>query len=178
LFCVGSASHLDARQALLKSLIEASQGRAYLRYEHVRDPNWHCKDDFSNISSFDDHARVYTNRPELLSHLDFCTTIENNSGVMRPNESTSDPESDLRKVLSILDKRGFDVLVVDLTTPDVRELGLHVVRVLIPGLQPLHGDHCYPFLGGKRLYEVPCRLGLRNNPLREDKVFKLPHPFP
>jgi ribosomal protein S12 methylthiotransferase accessory factor len=97
---------------------------------------------------------------------------------MRPNESTGDPESDLRKVLSILDKRGFDVLVVDLTTPDVRELGLHVVRVLIPGLQPLHGDHCYPFLGGKRLYEVPCRLGLRNNPLREDKVFKLPHPFP
>ena len=72
----------------------------------------------------------------------------NTSGIMRCNESTGDPEKDLKKVLSLLESRGFDVLVVDLTTPDVREVGFRVVRVLIPGLQPLHGDHCYPFLGG------------------------------
>jgi ribosomal protein S12 methylthiotransferase accessory factor len=178
LFCVGSASHLDSRKALLKSLIEASQERPYLRYEHVRDPNWSCKDDFSNISSFDDHARVYTNRPALLSHLGFCTTTRNDSGVMRRNESTGDPDNDLKQVLSILENRGFAVLVVDLTTLDVRKLGFHVVRVFIPGLQPLHGDHCYPFLGGNRLYEVPFRLGLRDHPLAEEDIFKLPHPFP
>lgn len=178
LFCVGTASHLDSRQALLKSLIEASQERPFLRYEHVRDPTWSCKEDFSNINSFDDHARVYTTRPELLSHLGFCTKAGDASGVMRRNESTGDSEKDLKNVLSLLETRGFDVVVVDVTTRDVRELGFRVVRVFIPGLQPLHGDHRYPFLGGQRWSEVPFRLGLRDQALREEQVFILPHPFP
>jgi ribosomal protein S12 methylthiotransferase accessory factor len=178
LLCVGTASHFDPSQAFLKALIEASQGRPFLRYLHASDPTWSCKDDFSNINYFDDHARVYTKRPELLTHLDFCTKVGNVSGVMRCNESTGDPEEDLNKVLSLLEARGFDVIVVDLTTPDVRELGFRVVRVFIPGLQPLHGDHCYPFLGGKRWSDVPFRLGLRDEPLTEEARFKLPHPFP
>jgi ribosomal protein S12 methylthiotransferase accessory factor len=121
---------------------------------------------------------VYTKHPELLSHLDFCTKAGNVSGAMRRNESTGDPEADLDKVLSLLEARGFDVIVVDLTTPDVRDLGFRVVRVFIPGLQPLHGDHRYPFLGGKRWSDAPFRLGLRDRPLTEEGRFKLPHPFP
>ena len=169
LSCVGTASHLDSRQAFLKSLTEASQERPLLRWEHARDPTWSCNDDFSNINSFDDHARVYTERPELLCRLGFWTIAGNTSGILRRNESTGDPERILCKFSRRLRARGLDVLVVDLTTPDVRELGFRVVRVLIPGLQPLHGDHRYPFLGGTRWSEVPFRLGLRDKALTEDE---------
>jgi hypothetical protein len=57
--------------------------------------------------------------------------------------------------VSALAPKGFDVLVVDLTTREVAEVGFRVARVLIPGLQPLHEGHRFRFLGGKRLYQVP-----------------------
>ena len=178
LFTVGSASHLDSRQAFLKALTESAQGRPYLRYEYNRDPGWHCTEDFSNVNDFEDHAQVYSRHPELVSKLEFCTTKSVETTTVSSSASIGSSEEALKKTVSLLEQRGFDVLVVDLTTPDVRELGLHVVRVLVPGLQPLHGDHRYPFLGGRRLYEVPVRLGLRHEAPSEDQLFNLPHPFP
>jgi ribosomal protein S12 methylthiotransferase accessory factor len=178
LVSVGSASHLDARQALLKSLTECAQGRPYLRYEYNRDPNWSCKDDFSDVNDFADHAQVYSRRPELVAQLRFCTTLAAERASLPSSQSVGDPAQDLTQTVSLLEQCGFDVLVVDLTTPDVRELGLHVVRVLVPGLQPLHGDHRYRFLGGTRLYELPPRLGLPAETLSEAQLFSLPHPFP
>jgi ribosomal protein S12 methylthiotransferase accessory factor len=66
LLTVGSASHLDSQTAIMKTLTEAAQGRSYLRYEYNRDPHWSCKDDFSDVNGFEDHAQVYSRRPELL----------------------------------------------------------------------------------------------------------------
>jgi ribosomal protein S12 methylthiotransferase accessory factor len=178
LLTVGSASHLDPKRAILKTLTEAAQGRPYLRYEYNRVPDWRCSEDFSDVNSFEDHAQVYSRRPDLLHALKFCTTSEATETTVDGATGGNDPKEDLRHVVGLLERRGLDVLVVELTTPDVKELGLHVVRVLVPGLQPLHGDHRYPFLGGRRLYDVPVRLGLRDHALSEDQLFSLPHPFP
>lgn len=49
-----------------------------------------------------------------------------------------------------LDRSGFRRLEVDLTTDDVRACGLHVVRVLVPGLYS-NAPVGLPFLGGTRL---------------------------
>ena len=178
LFCVGSASHLDGTKAILKALVETAQERPYLRYEFFREPDWSCRDDFQDVIDFDDHARVYTRRPDLINRLEFCTSNDFATKKRVLNKSALNPEEDLRNVLSILKAKDLDVLVIDLTTPDVKEIGLKVVRVLMPGLQPLHGDHRYPFLGGKRLYDVPCKVGLRDSPIGESDIFSLPHPFP
>jgi hypothetical protein len=56
-----------------------------------------------------------------------------------------------RKVLSIAEQRGFDVLTIDLTRTD---LDVPVCRVLVPGLL-----HFWPRLGAPRIYEAPVRLG-------------------
>jgi ribosomal protein S12 methylthiotransferase accessory factor len=37
----------------------------------------------------------------------------------------------------------------ELTTPEPRTVGLHVMRVLSPDLTPLHADHRWPHLGGR-----------------------------
>lgn len=178
LFCVGSTSHLDPRRALVKVLTEAGQGRPYLRYEYNRNPHWQCRYDFTDVNDFEDHAQVYSRRPELVSQLQFCTSTEAEMGPVGASRSTGNVDEDLGRTVALLHERGLDVLVVDLTTSDVRELGLHVVRVFVPGLQPLHGDHRYPFLGGNRLHQVPVRLGLREEPADETDLFGLPHPFP
>ena len=67
---------------------------------------------------------------------------------------------------------GHRPLLCELTTPDVAELGLAVVRAVVPGYHPLVSGHRYRALGGRRLREVPRRLGYRagDNPL--------PHPYP
>lgn len=66
-------------------------------------------------------------------------------------------------------------LYLDITTPDVRDIGLSVVRVLIPEAQPLDNDHLYPYLGGKRLTLVPTAMGFGD---RSDIWNPDPHPFP
>lgn len=177
LFCVGTATNLNGEKALIKSLIETAQARPYYRYEYVRNPNWTCKKDFSDVNNFDDHARVYTHNPSLVKDLKFCNSIGSILTDVR-NTSQDDEFKDLLTTLSLLKSLNLDVLVVDLTTRDIRELGLYVVKVLIPGLQPLHGDHRYPFLGGQRLYNVPVNLGLRDTKINEKNIFKYPHPFP
>ena len=71
---------------------------------------------------------------------------------------------------------GLEVIVVDLTTSDVEGLGFKVVKVLIPGMQPIDFGP-WQRLGGPRLYEVPARLGYSaaSGP-QELNLF--PHPFP
>ena len=62
------------------------------------------------------------------------------------------------------------VLFRNLTPPAVaREPGdWYVLRVLVPGLQPMHGDHRLPFLGGP-LWRPRTAAEWRRTP---------PHPFP
>ena len=47
-------------------------------------------------------------------------------------------------------------------------LGWCVVRVVVPGLQPMHGHHALPFLGGPLWAPRPLA----------DWANVLPHPFP
>ena len=71
---------------------------------------------------------------------------------------------------------GFEALWVDVTTPDVAEVGLHVVRSLVPGMQPLDNDHTHRYLGGHRVRDVARRFGRDINDATA--YHAAPHPFP
>ena len=75
-----------------------------------------------------------------------------------------------------IEPHGYEIVVVDVTTPDVASVGLHVVRVLIPGLVP-NFPAGFPMLGRNVLQMAPVRLGLRDHPLDESELhyFPLPH---
>jgi ribosomal protein S12 methylthiotransferase accessory factor len=81
-----------------------------------------------------------------------------------------------RGLAAALAAAGYEVFIVDLTTSDLRELGVAAVRAIVPGLQPLFGHPREQALGGTRLWELPGRLGFRpEQPSGPDAV--LPHPF-
>jgi ribosomal protein S12 methylthiotransferase accessory factor len=82
------------------------------------------------------------------------------------DRSTGRVLADLEYCIERLGDAGYEVIVADITTPEIAEVGFSVVRVIVPGLIPLHSDHRYPFLGARRLSAVPYPL----NPF--------PHPFP
>jgi ribosomal protein S12 methylthiotransferase accessory factor len=80
-------------------------------------------------------------------------------------------------VVERLSRCGYQVIVVNCSVPMVRDLGLHVVKVLIPGLQPLHAGHHYAALGGERLYQVPRLMGLAPSDRCRGELNPWPHPF-
>jgi ribosomal protein S12 methylthiotransferase accessory factor len=73
---------------------------------------------------------------------------------------------------------GSSAYAVDVTSPDVAALGLVVTKVVAPELCALDVVHGARFLGARRLYETPVRLGLRATPLTEGELNSYPHPFP
>ncbi|MFC0582982.1 YcaO-like family protein [Micrococcoides hystricis] len=78
--------------------------------------------------------------------------------------------------LACLHKTGIDPIVVDLTSPDVASTGLHVVRVIAPGLVG-NAPAAFPFLGRARVQQAAVELGWRENPLDEEDLnyFPMPH---
>ena len=77
----------------------------------------------------------------------------------------------------MLAKRDYEVIVINCTHPFLEELGLHAVKVLVPGLQPLHAGYRFRVLGGERLYQLPRRLGLADRPMTAGDINPWPHPF-
>jgi ribosomal protein S12 methylthiotransferase accessory factor len=68
---------------------------------------------------------------------------------------------DLDALVERFSRAGHEPLLAEVTTPDVRSLGLSVVRVIAPGLYG-NAPAGFPYLGGRRLVAVPpaalCRL--------------------
>ena len=66
------------------------------------------------------------------------------------------------ELLAAADASKSPTMVLDQTRPDVE---VPVVRVTVPGLR-----HFYRRFAPGRLYDVPVKLGLREQPLSEDEL--------
>jgi thiazole/oxazole-forming peptide maturase SagD family component len=131
-----------------------------------------------SVKSLPDHLKFYQNR-EKIRHARFLTSGPNRKDGMHPAGASepSEVQEELNMVVDRLSRRGYEVIVVDCSVPMIRDLGLHVVKVLIPGLQPLHAGHRYAALGGERLYQVPRLMGLARRDRRRAELNPWPHPF-
>ncbi len=141
-FCVGSACRETLRESWLKSLLEAVQGRHCVRRLLAR---WVESDrPRSDLpTTFFEHALFYTLNPGLLPE-----TVLEHAGRPEPGSGESEREG----LTQLRERLGPDrpILFRNLTPPGLADgfPGWVVFRVLVPGLQALHGDHRLPFLGG------------------------------
>ena len=60
-----------------------------------------------------------------------------------------------------LESVGAEVIAVDITTDEARQVGMHVVKVLVPEAMPLSFVHNARYLNTRRLYDVPRIMGRR-----------------
>jgi ribosomal protein S12 methylthiotransferase accessory factor len=88
---------------------------------------------------------------------------------------TGVPERNLLFLVKSLANRHMDVFVADLTTDESRKARMHVVRVLIPALQPLTFRLRARYLGHPRLADGPRRMGYEVSP--EEDINPWPQPF-
>jgi len=84
---------------------------------------------------------------------------------------------DLEYCVGKLVALGERIAYVDLTMPDIAGHGFHVVRTLITGLQPIHFGHGEERLGGRRLFELPAKLGFSDQTRTVADLNQCPHPL-
>ena len=89
----------------------------------------------------------------------------------QPEFNTPDVLEEIERCVHSIAAQGLEVIVVDVTSPDVLEVGLHVVRAIIPGSQPL--------FFGSGLHRISDRARRNEYSDRADMQINLhPHPFP
>ena len=86
-----------------------------------------------------------------------------------PQKYREDLRDDIYACIEIAEKQGLEVLVLDLTRPDI---GLNVVKVIAPGMR-----HFWCRLAPGRLYDVPVKLGWIPKKLTEDQLNPIPFFF-
>jgi ribosomal protein S12 methylthiotransferase accessory factor len=177
LVTVGSSAKRTFREAILKAFAEAVSDLERLRHTLAGSgPRWKPEPDFSNVTDFEWHSLVYTH-PEYQPHLEFLTASPIEQAIPHEMERGGSPTDLLVDILSEFERHGHDVLAVDLTTREVADLGVSVVKIVAPEAVPLNPDHRFPPLGHRRLYEVPRRLGYRTSDSTVADLNPMPHPF-
>ncbi len=174
----GAATRPNPTQAALKALIEAAQTRAWVRSMSRQYGPVEPGDQFAAITSFEEHVRLY-GQPHMRHAIRFLTDHGRVVHLDKlPNQDTGDVIDSTRRCVATLQAAGLEPLAIDLTPADVAAQGLWAIKVAVPGMMELNGNHNQRFLGYQRLYEVPVRLGYRSQAATEAELNQLPHPFP
>lgn len=123
-----------------------------------------------------DHEMFYL-IPENGNKLDF---LFNGNRQCEPRNSVE--FGSLQEIVAYFEERGLCLFLKDITCDEVKkaELGVHVVKAVIPDLVPITFGYMTETLGLRRIYDIPMRLGLRSEILTESEVLNnyQPHFFP
>jgi ribosomal protein S12 methylthiotransferase accessory factor len=175
---LGAASAATIEAAWRKGLSEAFHTRSWLVRERLRRPLSDIPSDPTELHDFDDHVLLYCD-PAWASKASFLYASEERRDVREvpalEGESVLDQ---MRSVLARLRAQGATAYGVDLTSPDIEAAGFRVAKVVSPQLCSLYVEGNGRFLGGDRLYQAPCELGLLDSPLSFEALNPFPHPFP
>jgi ribosomal protein S12 methylthiotransferase accessory factor len=174
---VAAAADPSPERAIVKSLEELAHTRKYARQLMQYSPELPVEPGHPQVTEQRDHLRFYC--PQHARRLiEFAwSSPQLHAAADLPELPGESAGAQLDALVREVAGAGCDVVMCDLTTPDIRSLGLHVVRVVAPGLHPLFMGYATRALGGRRLYTVPQRLGHPGlAPGEPDNPY--PHPFP
>jgi ribosomal protein S12 methylthiotransferase accessory factor len=175
---IGACSSRTIQEAVWRALDEAFRVRSWARALRLLDPDGRRTPDPNDIRTFEHHIAYYA-RPEHADRTRFLdqSDVETNVRYVPPLDEIAAADV-VGAICARLRARGSSAYAVDVTSPDIRAAGLHVVKVVAPELCALDVEHRAQLLGGARLYEEPVRLGLRTERLDFHSLNPDPHPFP
>jgi bacteriocin biosynthesis cyclodehydratase domain-containing protein len=156
--CLGFGAHFDPGVALLRALTEANQmlaaDRRLGKEDHLAGWEPDVRGWFETASQ--------ANQPYVVP-ADGAAPREASDFAYEPCD---DLLEDIRRCIEITCRHGLELQVLDQTRA---EIGLPVVKVVVPGLR-----HFWPRLAPGRLYEVPVNLGWLPTPRREEELNPIP----
>jgi ribosomal protein S12 methylthiotransferase accessory factor len=173
---VAAAANADPQRACRRALSELATNRLYVRHLLSEGDEELAQLSVDEVRDGRAHGLLFA-RPDMASEAAFWWERTETLAPFEPEQSTS-VYAQLFSLLNAVNRAGLEVLVVDLTPPEIRELGLRTVKVLVPGTYPMNFDSRWAQFGGDRITEAPVRAGLRSRPLPIRDLNRLPHPFP
>jgi len=174
---VGAASASTVDVAWRKALAEAFTVQRWVR-DHALERPEDIDRSAAEIQSFDGHTMFYAH-PDRAARAAFL----DRSPERRDTRDIAALEGSnvLERIEAVCDslaRHHVSAYGVDVTSPDVRSAGLHVVRVIAPELCQLDVVERARFLGGERLYQAAYWAGLLTHALTPPDLNPDPHPFP
>jgi ribosomal protein S12 methylthiotransferase accessory factor len=164
-------------RALEKAVFEICQSHSGEAHRYREDPPHERLRKPQDVRTLVDHSAWFTIR----QHLDGLSFLLDNGRSEQlselPDYAAAILSQELKRCIISLQRAGSKALYVDLTTPDIEDFGLRVVRAIATGLQPIHFGYGEERLAGRRLFELPQKLGLANGVLRESDLNPIPHPL-
>jgi len=159
----GLGASVEPGRAAAKAIDEAVQSRRSLLLT-VTQASPCIPERPEDVRSLPDHLTYYL-QPERLQAFEFLFSAPTCPPTALNPIGGGTPGETLNRLVNTLGNRGYEVICVDLTTPDVAEAGFRVVRVIVPGLIPLTHGHAMRPLGCPRWQQFPGELT------------PFPHPF-
>ena len=152
---VAATCDIDPERALAKIHREFSSLRIALR-AHAGSPDPFAKLGLSVVGGAVLHAQASHRRV-----FDFLLDGERPKVPLHDIGSVPGPDDDpLAWAVDKLAQAGAEVIAVDITTDEARQVGMHVVKVLVPEAMPLSFPRSARYLGTPRLYRAPSAMGL------------------
>jgi ribosomal protein S12 methylthiotransferase accessory factor len=196
---VGVGADLNPVLAARRAVQEVGQVRPALR-TRLSHPDIAARmarlvEDPSQVETLDDHDLLYADPHAASMGLSFLRDAEvvswdtpphqpgvSSGSIPGPAEghSSYDPSAcgeELEQLVASLGRVAEDVVYVDVTPPDVAQLGTAVARGFVTGFQPIHFGANEWRLGGRRLREMPASLGLSDGTISLADLYLDPHPL-
>ena len=174
LLAVGAASRGSLPEAVEKAVLEALHGVPYVRSLCKRQlAQWAFRGDFNEVRSFRHSAAFYSLFPDVLRrYLSKTGEFLNLADIISVPARPFDSRPSIAATVSRLRQLGYSPYAVDMSTAAVRDEGLAVARVLVPGLYALEGAYRFRSGDQARARLAADRLGAvhSTNPF--------PHPLP
>ena len=174
---VALGCHPSPRVALRKALFELCQARPSESQRFREAPPTGRLEKYADVLTLDDHS-AFASHPQRRHEFEFLAAAGDRVAVADlPDRSAGEAGADVERCSAALTALGLQVAAVDLTLPDVASCGLHVTRVLVTHLQPIHFGHGKERLGDARLFESPVRWGLADRVRTPTDLNPCPHPL-
>ena len=174
---IGMAARSSLRLACAKAFIEATT-ESHRQICELKSPTraWQPAPDFSNVTDIWHHGTLYSIK-EYMDELDFIWSAPETRRLDQQASLPAEPAQLLRALLAIVRSNQMDAVVLPLSTPEIWDSGIKVVKLVIPQLASFYADHRYPYLGAARIWSAASKLGATVDPRCRFVSNALPHPF-
>jgi ribosomal protein S12 methylthiotransferase accessory factor len=169
-FILSAAAACDVPTAARKALIEAGQGRPFLKSIAISE----VPRKGAAFDDFKSNLRFYA-EPSNAPYVEWF--LQNKSLSTRKFLVFPDGDNALESLRTLLDHcrtMAVTPIAFDMTTPDMRDAGLFACKVVVPELVPLSVPSA-PFLGHPRLARF---IASHKGTTSDDVPEWIPHPFP
>jgi|GEM_PF-1493866 len=132
---------------------------------------------YLDIQTFEERQFFWSKRENISQIEFFLQGKKKNFAEIDMEYSSKSIKEKLSRIKDIFKEKKYNCFLSDISSAEARQLGLFVIKAVVPQLVPAYFREKEKPLGVKRLYAVPVTLGYLSESFAEDELNSIPHPF-